>query len=964
MPDPVYRAIRKAEADYEFLGELGRDAYGNPAFLARSRSTGELVAIRVETTPGPQGESEVSLVVAHQLDSSVPSPRSSCPSCGAAIEGWSRYCGVCGEDVSGYAYGQTAGRRREDLLAAVRRAAEGKFEILGEMDRAEGGGIVYFARELGSGRLVTLRLQRDTSQSEVPAYMIGVTQVMRVLPWMAGGAGAAGARTDPGSGPRPASPVAVEGGRGTSDTGPQAAVGGGGGGPGGAGAAETESPAVGFCPTCGAAYADGTRFCPRDGTAVRPKAARDDLIGQVLAGRYLVKSKLGEGGMGRVYLAEHVRMGRPCAIKVMHPSLSQEADAVSRFGREAANASRIIHPNVAAIYDFGETSDGLIFLAMEYAEGEPLSRILKRDGPLSVARAAALARQVASALSAAHELSIVHRDLKPDNIMVSRARDGREIAKVIDFGIAKTVHGSTQHLTRTGFVIGTPAYMSPEQLAGQGIDGRSDIYSLGCILYEMLAGQPAFAGPSGEVSITRRLTEPPPRIRAVNPKVPRALDGIIARAMALAPEDRFQTAAELEVALAGPFREEEVGGLRGRIRALATGSAWRAITGQRRKPGATTGGRSTAGTGGASGETRAPEATTVPTAEPAPGAVGPEAGGEGASGGVRIATPPARPIGAGEGVLASPVSGERPVATGGPVVAEGGEGAAVSGLEPVVSRTPTPSELIPAAAGAGAVDAGPVLVGEEVAGAGTGAAGRRGRRGWGWVGAVLVLVLVLVRVLANQESDPPGSAGAGVAAVGQPADRGAVPATPEGEAAPAEPVEAAAPADPEPRIADAVQGGPADRRAVEAGREPVAVVGDTSPQGPGQRPERREPEATPAARPPASPLPSPATAASRPQEQTRRADPPEPPGPTEEELRPVRAALARGQVATQRGEFRVAREQLTIAEELIAALSRLYPNSTEILELEEQVARAVERNACETLRAVRIQRGENPPQCP
>lgn len=186
MPDPVYRAIRKAEADYEFLGELGRDAYGNPAFLARSRSTGELVAIRVETTPGPQGESEVSLVVAHQLDSSVPSPRSSCPSCGAAIEGWSRYCGVCGEDVSGYAYGQTAGRRREDLLAAVRRAAEGKFEILGEMDRAEGGGIVYFARELGSGRLVTLRLQRDTSQSEVPAYMIGVTQVMRVLPWMAG----------------------------------------------------------------------------------------------------------------------------------------------------------------------------------------------------------------------------------------------------------------------------------------------------------------------------------------------------------------------------------------------------------------------------------------------------------------------------------------------------------------------------------------------------------------------------------------------------------------------------------------------------------------------------------------------------------------------------------------------------------------------------------------------------------
>lgn len=977
MADPYYRAVRKAEADYELLGELGRDTHGFPAFLARTRDTGELVAIRVEATPGSEGDTAVSLVVARKLDASVPSPASSCPSCGASIEGWSRFCESCGEDVSGSAYGKTAGRRREDLLEAVRRAAEGEYEILGEMDRAEGGGIVYFARELSSGRLVALRLQRDTSESAVPAYTIGVTQVMRVLPWVTGGRGVARAPTDPGSGPRPASHGATGAGHEASGTGPHAAGGpaadahttgsgadlesrdGGIAGdtePSGAGEVEGGggSTAGFFCPTCGAEYMDGTRFCPQDGTAVRPKAARDDLVGQVLAGRYHVKSRLGEGGMGRVYLAEHVRMGRPCAIKVMHPSLSQDADAVSRFGREAANASRIIHPNVAAIYDFGETSDGLIFLAMEYAEGEPLSRLLKREGPLSSARAAELARQVASALNAAHDLAIVHRDLKPDNIMVSRGRDGREVVKVIDFGIAKTVHGSTQHLTRTGFVVGTPAYMSPEQIAGHAIDGRSDIYSLGCILYEMLAGQAAFAGPSGEVSITRRLTEPPPRVRASNPTVPRALDAIIARAMALAPEDRFRTASELEAALAGPFREESVSGLRRRFRALASGSAWRAITGQNPKSGSGTGGARAVEPPGSSGPMAQPGAATGPTTAPGAEAGGPVSGEVSTPGGVRVTTPPAQPVEAGAGAGAHAASGERPARTGGSTADSGvGTGAAVPGLEPAMSRMPTLSELIPAMpSGSGEAVSGPVAAPAESVSA---EAPARRTGGWVWGGVGVAAAMVVIAVfLATGGSDSQPEDSPARAAIGGSAVRGEGPGEPDGAGGPP-------PSEPPGELETAV--GESEDGVADAGGAAANMVTETSQPPPTLRTEPSDPDPVPAPERPATRQQA-ATPEPRPQRPAQRAEPPQPPpGPTEDELRSVRAALVRGQVATQRGEFRAAREQLTSADELIDALVRRYPGSAELQEIQRQIARAIDLNACETLRAVRIQRGEDPPPC-
>jgi len=160
-------------------------------------------------------------------------------------------------------------------------------------------------------------------------------------------------------------------------------------------------------------------------------------VGQVVADRYHIVKKLGEGGMGQVYLGEHVKMGRRSAIKVMNPSMVHDPDAVARFNREASNASRITHPNVCAIYDFGETPDGLIYLAMEFIEGEPLTDLLEREGALPVPRATDIFLQTAEALQAAHDLGIVHRDLKPDNIMLTRRKSGGDTVKVVDFGIAK-----------------------------------------------------------------------------------------------------------------------------------------------------------------------------------------------------------------------------------------------------------------------------------------------------------------------------------------------------------------------------------------------------------------------------------------------------------------------------------------------------------------------------------------------
>jgi eukaryotic-like serine/threonine-protein kinase len=305
---------------------------------------------------------------------------------------------------------------------------------------------------------------------------------------------------------------------------------------------------VKICPVCSREYSDEIRFCQDDGTTLRASAPAASLVGQVIADRYHVIKKLGEGGMGQVYLAEHVKMGRRSAIKVMSPAMIHDPDAIARFNREASNASRITHPNVCAVYDFGETPEGLIYLAMEFVEGVPLTDLIEQEGALPLVRATAIFKQTADALQAAHDLGIVHRDLKPDNIMVARGRDGSDVVKVVDFGIAKAVGGDEtgQKVTKTGLVVGTPEFMSPEQLSGDKVDGRSDLYSLALVYFRMLTGQLPFQADSVQETMIKRLTDEPEKLAAARPDLsfPEGLQQVLDTALARTPANRYQTVAK------------------------------------------------------------------------------------------------------------------------------------------------------------------------------------------------------------------------------------------------------------------------------------------------------------------------------------------------------------------------------------------------------------------------------------
>jgi eukaryotic-like serine/threonine-protein kinase len=300
------------------------------------------------------------------------------------------------------------------------------------------------------------------------------------------------------------------------------------------------------CPTCGTEYPLSERFCPRDGTALRSANASADLLGSVMADRYHILKKLGEGGMGTVYLAEHVKMGRKSALKVMNPGMNTDPDAIARFNREASNASRLSHPNICGIYDFGETPDGLIYLAMEFIEGKALTDLIEGDGALQPARAASIVHQTADALQVAHDAGIVHRDLKPDNIMVTKNRDGSDLVKVVDFGIAKASSSDAQKVTKTGLVVGTPEYMSPEQLAGDKLDGRSDTYSLGLVAFNCLTGKLPFPSESAQEAMIMRLTDRPRTLAEIRPDVewPEELQAVMDKALARDAADRYQSAAQ------------------------------------------------------------------------------------------------------------------------------------------------------------------------------------------------------------------------------------------------------------------------------------------------------------------------------------------------------------------------------------------------------------------------------------
>jgi serine/threonine protein kinase len=535
------RSVRAlAAGSFTVLGPLGRDLEGTFAFLARDLSANRLVVLKV-TRASLETDAPVVLKVIPQLDASVPPPAGACPVCQTPMASWDTACPECGADLAGSDAPANQGLSPDELLSLVREVAQG-YEVLGQMPRAVGGTPVYFARELQGGSIVALRLDRERRPGQRSGLTVAATRMMRpkLLYGSVGGApresGGPSSTGDPRWTSLPSPPPSRD---------PFAGSGSGGPAHFPSGAA----PKM-VCPQCNETYGPELRFCPRDGSALQAKEPpSDDLVGQIIAERYRILSKLGEGGMGRVYLAEHIRMGRRCAIKVMHGMLLYDPDSVSRFNREAANASGISHPNVAAIYDFGE-SDGLLYLAMELVQGESLSALLAREPVLTESRVIDIALQVVDALGAAHELGIVHRDLKPENIMITQSRDGRDVVKVVDFGIAKATKGEgRQTVTRTGFIVGTPAYMSPEQILGDVVDGRSDLYSLGCILYEMLTGQRAFLDASGEVSLRQRLTEPPPQPSRVKHGLSSHLNNLVTTAMARDPEQRFHSAAEVRDAL-------------------------------------------------------------------------------------------------------------------------------------------------------------------------------------------------------------------------------------------------------------------------------------------------------------------------------------------------------------------------------------------------------------------------------
>jgi serine/threonine-protein kinase len=307
------------------------------------------------------------------------------------------------------------------------------------------------------------------------------------------------------------------------------------------------------CPQCGRSYGAADRFCTVDGATLIASGAAT-ILGTVIADRFLVQEKLGQGGMGEVYLAEHVRIKRKVALKLMRPWMIGDPVAVGRFHREAENASQISHQHVAQVYDFGESADGLVYLAMEFVDGEPLSTILDREGRLHVVRAVDIARQIAEALAAAHSLGILHRDLKPDNVMVGRTRFGTDLVKLVDFGIARAMDRSTQAFTSTGLIVGTPDYMSPEQMSGDTLDGRSDLYALALITYRCITGKSAYPPGATAEALVARLTRLPQRLTVAAPEVewPESLQLAFDRALAADPAARFgdpvDFAAELEAA--------------------------------------------------------------------------------------------------------------------------------------------------------------------------------------------------------------------------------------------------------------------------------------------------------------------------------------------------------------------------------------------------------------------------------
>jgi eukaryotic-like serine/threonine-protein kinase len=304
----------------------------------------------------------------------------------------------------------------------------------------------------------------------------------------------------------------------------------------------------------------------------------DPLIGVVVAGRYRIVELLGRGGMGIVYKVEHTSIGKLLAMKLLTGELSRNSEVVRRFKQEALTASKLSSPNTVQVFDYG-VSDGLTYLVMELVTGDDLGRVLKLTGALEVGLAGRLLVQIANSLAEAHHHGIVHRDIKPENVMLIRARDGSELAKVLDFGLAKLRESSElNELTSQGAIVGTPYFMSPEQIRGEAVDPRSDIYSLGALAYRALTGHYPFHGPSPMSVFAKHLTEDPVPPHEVAPSVPVAVSEVVMRALAKEPSDRYQRVEDFQAAIVGALSELGESGIdrlldSGALRRLGTAEA-------------------------------------------------------------------------------------------------------------------------------------------------------------------------------------------------------------------------------------------------------------------------------------------------------------------------------------------------------------------------------------------------------
>lgn len=268
-------------------------------------------------------------------------------------------------------------------------------------------------------------------------------------------------------------------------------------------------------------------------------------------GRYALTRKLGEGGMGEVWLAEHGQLKRPCAVKFIRPELAAHPATAARFAREVQAVTGLAHPNTVRVYDYGRSDDGAFYYVMEYLDGPTLEELVRDAGPLPPALAVYLLRQLCGALAEAHRVGLVHRDLKPGNVIVAALGGQRDVAKLLDFGLVQDLSAyPDDRLTRTGTVLGTPAYMSPEQAAGESaVDARGDVYSLGAVAFFALTGRPPFQGKALAALLAAHRSETPPSLTDLRPDVPPDLAAVVARCLAKDPDERFQSAEDVDRAL-------------------------------------------------------------------------------------------------------------------------------------------------------------------------------------------------------------------------------------------------------------------------------------------------------------------------------------------------------------------------------------------------------------------------------